>query len=158
MASKASEGSGLLALATFATISLGLGTALFYQHSQMTKKEQEAKQALKNEKKKHHLRMKKTAEYQRRKKAYEEKKAQLESRLRTVACFDENDEMVLKKIDVTQHETLPDGFKFVHLDEKPLAVHKVTADLTGENFIENLEQVNKQRVEIPVAKVEEQPA
>ena len=54
--------------------------------------------------------------------------------------------MVLKKIDITQHETLPAGCKFVNLDEKPLAVHKVTAELTGENFIENLEQVNRQRV------------
>ena len=70
----------------------------------------------------------------------------MESRLRTVAFFDENDEMVLKKIDITQHETLPTGYKFVTLDEKPLPVLKVTTDITGENFIENLEQVNRQRV------------
>ena len=67
----------------------------------------------------------------------------MESRLKTVAFFDENDEMVMKKIDVTLHETLPAGYKFVYLDEKPLAVHKVTPDITGENFIENLEQVNR---------------
>ena len=67
----------------------------------------------------------------------------MESRLKTVAFFDENDEMVMKKIDVTLHETLPAGSKFVNLDEKPLAVHKVTPDITGKNFIENLEQVNR---------------
>ena len=103
---------------------------------------------MRNEKKKNRLRYKQTAEYQRRKQAYEEKKQQIESRLRTVACFDDNDEMILKQIDVTQHDQLPEGYKFVHLDEKPLAVHRVTAEMSGETFIENLEMVNKQRVEV----------
>ena len=57
--------------------------------------------------------------------------------------------MVLSQIDITAHETLPIGYKFVNLDEKPLAIHKVTADCTGDRFIENLEQVNKQRITMP---------
>ena len=69
-----------------------------------------------------------------------------EARLRQVAYFDDNDEMVMTKIDVTKHETLPDGYKFVNLDE-PLATTKVTRDLTGDKFVSNLEQVNKKRVE-----------
>ena len=59
--------------------------------------------------------------------------------------------MVLSQIDITAHETLPIGYKFVNLDEKPLAIHKVTADCTGDRFIENLEQVNKQRITMPEA-------
>ena len=69
-----------------------------------------------------------------------------EARLRQVALFDDNDEMVMTKIDVTRHETLPEGYKYVNLDE-PLATTKVTKDLTGDKFVSNLEQVNKKRVE-----------
>ena len=61
----------------------------------MLKQGEEAKQALRNEKKKNRLRLQKTAEYQKRKQEYETNKKILESKLRKVARFDENDEMVL---------------------------------------------------------------
>ena len=87
-----SNGTGLLALTTFAAVSLGFETALLYQRSQMLKQVYEARQVLRNEKKKHRLRF--------------------------------------------------------YLVEKPLAIHKVTADLAGDRFIKNLEQVKIQRITI----------
>ena len=60
-----------------------------------------------------------------------------------MAYFNENDEMVITKVDMRKtNGSVPDGFVRVNLDE-PLANFKVTKEMAGERFIENLENVNK---------------
>ena len=62
-----------------------------------------------------------------------------------MAYFNENDEMVITKVDVRKtNGAVPDGFVRVNLDE-PIGNFKVTKEMTGERFIENLENVNKER-------------
>lgn len=60
------------------------------------------------------------------------------------AFFDENDEMALVKVDKEKIEKLPAGYFRVN---REAPVHKVSKDTTGEQFIQNLEKVNKERVE-----------
>ena len=62
-----------------------------------------------------------------------------------MAFFNENDEMVITKIDDNNYEDLPAGFVKVNRGE-PIGHYKVSKDLTGEAFITNLETVNKRRV------------
>ena len=64
-----------------------------------------------------------------------------------MAYFNENDEMVITKVDMRKTDgEVPNGFVKVNLDE-PIADFKVTKEMTGERFIENLENVNRQRAE-----------
>ena len=64
-----------------------------------------------------------------------------------MAYFNENDEMVITKVDVRKtNGATPEGFVRVNLDE-PIADFKVTKEMTGEKFIENLENVNRQRAQ-----------
>ena len=65
--------------------------------------------------------------------------------MQEVAFFNENDEMVITKIDDNKFEDLPAGFVKVNRGE-PIGHYKVSKDLTGEAFITNLESVNKRRV------------
>ena len=68
--------------------------------------------------------------------------------MQEVAYFNEDDEMVLTKIDSrTNGGELPKGYVRVNRGE-PVGHYKVGKELTGEAFIENLEAVNKRRVEI----------
>ena len=62
-----------------------------------------------------------------------------------MAYFNENDEMVITKVDMrkTDGETPPGFIKVDH--DKPIGNFKVTSDMAGEKFIQNLEQVNKAR-------------
>ena len=54
--------------------------------------------------------------------------------------------MVITKVDLRKTDgATPAGFVKVNLDE-PLADFKVTKGMGGERFIENLENVNRQRV------------
>ena len=63
--------------------------------------------------------------------------------MQEMAYFNENDEMVVTKVDIRKtNGAVPDGFVRVNLDE-PIANFKVTKEMTGERFIENLENVNK---------------
>ena len=62
-----------------------------------------------------------------------------------VAFFNENDEMVITKIDGDKYENLPAGFVKVNRSE-PIGHYKITKELSGEAFITNLENINKNRV------------
>ena len=64
-----------------------------------------------------------------------------------MAYFNENDEMVVTKVDMRKTDgEVPEGFIKVNLDE-PIADFKVHDGMTGEKFIQNLENVNRQRAE-----------
>ena len=63
MATSNPEGSGFVALATFAAMGLTLGTAILMQRSQMIKQQEDAKEALRRERKKHRQRYRQTVEY-----------------------------------------------------------------------------------------------
>ena len=65
--------------------------------------------------------------------------------MQEVAFFNENDEMVITKVDCDQADELPAGFVKVNRGD-PVGHYKVTKDMTGEAFITNLENVNKRRV------------
>ena len=62
-----------------------------------------------------------------------------------VAFFNENDEMVITKIDGEKYENLPAGFVKVNRGE-PIGHYKITKEMSGEAFITNLETINKKRV------------
>ena len=107
------------------------------------------------ERRKYRERYRQTAEYQRRKQLHEEKKREREARLQEVAHFNENDEMVLTKIDVSQTADLPAGYVRVNRGD-PVGHYKVSKDMQGEAFITNLENINKKRVEnVATAKPDE---
>ena len=62
-----------------------------------------------------------------------------------VAYFNDNDEWCVTKIDVSKGGELPEGFVKVNRDE-PIGHYRPGKDLTGEDFIRNLENVNRRRV------------
>ena len=65
-----------------------------------------------------------------------------------MAYFNENDEMVITKVDMRKtNGDVPEGFVRVNLNE-PIANFKVNEGMTGIKFIENLENVNKERVKM----------
>ena len=65
-----------------------------------------------------------------------------------MAYFNENDEMVITKVDMRKTKgSVPDGFVRVNLNE-PIANFKVDDKMTGIKFVENLENVSKERVKI----------
>ena len=71
-----------------------------------------------------------------------------------MAYFNENDEMVITKVDMRKtNGNVPDGFVRVNLNE-PIANFKVNEGMTGIKFIENLENVNKERVKMDQIKQE----
>ena len=57
--------------------------------------------------------------------------------------FDENDEMVVEKME--QGAILPEGY--AKLNRSQTVNYKIERDMTGEKFIENLERINKRRIE-----------
>ena len=101
---------------------------------------------MRQERRKYRERYRQTAEYQRRKQLHEEKRREREARMQEVAFFNENDEMVLTRIDVSQGADLPAGYVKVNRGQ-PVGHYKVGKDLAGEAFITNLETINKKRVE-----------
>ena len=72
-----------------------------------------------------------TAEYKARMERFLIRKREYEQGLTSVAYFDENDEMIVKKINIGEG-ALPKGCLL--MEERP-TVYKVTKDLTGEKFI-----------------------
>ena len=75
-------------------------------------------------------------------------KKEREANLQEMAYFNENDEMVITKVDMRKtNGDVPDGFVRVNLNE-PIANFKVNEGMTGIKFIENLENVNKERVKM----------
>ena len=66
--------------------------------------------------------------------------------MQEVAHFNDNDEMVITRIDVSMGADLPAGYVKVNRGE-PVGHYKVGKELTGEAFITNLENINKKRVE-----------
>ena len=138
-----------IALVTVAAVSIAvtMGTALMYQHRAMQTMEAETQDAVRKERRRLRNKYRQTAEYQRKKQIHEERKRAREANLQEMAYFNENDEMVITKVDVRKtNGATPDGFVRVNLDE-PIADFKVTKEMTGEKFIENLENVNKQRAQ-----------
>ena len=81
-------------------------------------------------------------------------KKEREANLKEMAYFNENDEMVITKVDMRKtNGNVPDGFVRVNLNE-PIANFKVNEGMTGIKFIENLENVNKERVKMDQIKQE----
>ena len=75
-------------------------------------------------------------------------KKEREANLKEMAYFNENDEMVITKVDMRKtNGDVPEGFVRVNLNE-PIANFKVNEGMTGIKFIENLENVNKERVKM----------
>lgn len=70
-----------------------------------------------------------------------QRKREYERSLVEVATFDENDEMTIKRVPV---EGLPEGCLVMEAP-KP-ATLKVSKEMSGDRFIENLEKVNRDRV------------
>ena len=66
--------------------------------------------------------------------------------MQEVAHFNENDEMVISKLDLSQTAELPAGYVKINRGE-PVGHYKVSKDMQGEAFITNLETINKKRVE-----------
>ena len=66
--------------------------------------------------------------------------------MQEVAHFNENDEMVITKLDISQTADLPAGYVKINRGE-PVGHYKVSKDMQGEAFITNLENINKKRVE-----------
>ena len=133
----------LAGVASFALVSvIGLGTIYVAQNKEASKVEAKAKEELRRQRIKYRQQYRRTSEYQRKKQIYEEKKRQYEESLQEYAYFDENDEMVIKKVTEAQQENLPQGY--VKVDNgKVGAQFKVDKDMTGEAFISNLEEINK---------------
>ena len=73
--------------------------------------------------------------------------------MQEVAFFNDNDEMVLTKVDGSKIEDLPKGYIKVNRGE-PVGHYKVGKEITGEAFITNLENVNKRRVEVQETKTQ----
>ena len=66
--------------------------------------------------------------------------------MQEVAYFNENDEMVITKVDKDENpKALPQGC--VKIQRGETMNYKVEKDQMGEKFIENLERINKARVE-----------
>ena len=101
---------------------------------------------MRQERRKYRDRFRQTAEYQRKKQILDEKKALREARMQEVAYFNDNDEMILTKIDPTEDADLPAGMVRVNRGEA-IGHYKVGKELTGEAFITNLEKANKRRVD-----------
>ena len=84
----------------------------------------------------------------------EDLKKEREANLKEMAYFNENDEMVITKVDMRKtNGDVPQGFVRVNLNE-PIANFKVNEGMTGIKFIENLENVNKERVKMDKIKEE----
>ena len=125
---------------------VGMGTALLYSKSREQAAIEASQKQIRQERRKYRERYRQTAEYQRRKQLHEERKRQREATMQEVAFFNENDEMVITKVDAGQTEELPAGYVKVNRGE-PIGHYKVSKDMTGEAFITNLETINKKRVE-----------
>ena len=137
----------MVAMAGLAVASMvTMGTAMFYTQRQIEAAGQQSEQQMRQERRKYRDRYRKTAEFQRRKQIYEERKRHKEAQMQEVAYFNENDEMVLTKIEGSKMDELPAGFVKVNRGE-PVGHYKVGKEITGEAFITNLENVNKRRVE-----------
>ena len=107
--------------------------------------QQQTKKAVIAERRKQRAKYRQTVEYQRERQKWEELKKEQEANLKEMAYFNENDEMVITKVDMRKtNGDVPDGFVRVNLNE-PIANFKVDKGMTGIKFVENLENVNKER-------------
>ena len=99
---------------------------------------------IKEEKRKARKILRSTAEYKARMERYLNRKREYEQGLTSIAYFDENDEMVVKRVNLGEGATLPKGALL--MEERP-TIYKVTKDISGEKFIQNIENINKERVQ-----------
>ena len=72
------------------------------------------------------------------------RKREYESSLTQVAFFNANDEMIVRKVNLGEGATLPQGCLLM---EDKSTVYKVTKEMTGERFIQNIENLNRDRVQ-----------
>ena len=75
----------------------------------------------------------------------EEQRRQRDAKLTEVAYFNENDEWIVTKIDLSDGGELPKGYVKVNRDE-PIGHYRPGKEITGEAFIRNLENANKRRI------------
>ena len=141
-----------IAAVTMASV-VGMGTALIYSNKRIQAQEEAEKQKIRAERRKYRDRYRQTAEYRRRKEMIKEKRKQRDAQMQEVAYFNENDEMVLTKVKNDAAEDLPAGYVKVNRDDPAQAPghYKVSKNMTGEAFINNLETINKKRVESGVS-------
>ena len=83
-----------------------------------------------------------------------EQRRKREENLQEVCYFNEDDEMVVEKVE--QGTVLPDGY--AKLNRSQTVNYKIERDMSGEKFIENLERINKRRVEQNPEQAEETAA
>ena len=121
---------------------LGMGCAYLAQNQRLQDVQRESELRIKEEKRRSRKMLRNTAEYKARMERFLIRKREYEQGLTSVAYFDENDEMIVKKINIGEG-ALPKGCLL--MEERP-TVYKVTKDLTGEKFIQNIENINKERV------------
>ena len=125
---------------------IGMGTAIYYVRGRVAAAEEQEKQRARIERRKYRQKYLATAEGQRRQQMLEDKRREKEAGLQEVAYFNENDEMVITKVEKNENpKTLPAGC--VKIQRGQTMNYKVEKDQMGEKFIENLERINKARVE-----------
>ena len=136
-----------------ATSVLGMGSAYLYFQSQVKAtqralelKEEEHKAELRRQRRKAREQYRNTIEYQRKKQLKEEQQQAREAEMQEVAYFNENDEMVMTKIDNNQADNLPAGYVKVNKGQA-LGTYKVEKNTSSEAFMEQLDKLNQQRVE-----------
>ena len=111
---------------------IGMGYAYLTQNQRLKEVKREADLKIKEERRRSRKLLRNTAEYKVRLERYLSRKREYEQGLTTVAYFDDNDEMIVKKVNLGDGATLPKGCLL--MEEKP-SVYKVTKDLSGEKFI-----------------------
>ena len=123
-----------------------VGIAAYFRQSQQMKQQQKDYERFRKEDRAQarHL-LHNTQEYKRRKAAFLKRKQEFESSLTEVVTFNDNDEMVVKRIQINEGQALPKGCLAV--SDGSAAVYRVTKDmLQSDKFVNNLEQINAQRI------------
>ena len=125
---------------------LGTATALIMQRSQLEAQKEE----LSEHKRKTHEKIKNTAEYKAKKEKFLEYRKNRAAQFRNIGFYDDNDELQVKRI--MKESPLPKGA--IEMDDikgspgsMAEGVYAVGNHMTGERFIDNLEQINKRRVD-----------
>ena len=94
--------------------------------------QKESELKIKEERRKNRKLLRNTAEYKERLERFLKRKREYESSLTQVVFFNANDEMIVRKVNLGEGATLPQGCLLM---EDKLTVYKVTKEMTGEKFI-----------------------
>ncbi len=106
--------------------------------------QKESELKIKEERRKNRKLLRNTAEYKERLERFLKRKREYESSLTQVVFFNANDEMIVRKVNLGEGATLPQGCLLI---EDKSTVYKVTKEMTGEKFIQNIENLNRDRVQ-----------